>query len=249
MGFLATKIGYILVIFAVGVTGGFTALRMAGGAGSGSVRLSLGNAFAAGVFLGAGLLHMLPDSNDLLSQTYPHTDYPFAALLAGAAAIGVLLTDQIGKAIGKSDGSRSLILFIVLSIHSLIAGTSLGLEGGVLASLTIFFAIIAHKGAAGFALGTALSGDDATRARRTIVLFSITTPIGVGLGTLLSVMLQGRDAMLAEGLFDGLAAGTFLYIALVDIVGDAFGARQYSVPKFILLGAGFALMAAIAIWT
>ena len=51
-----------------------------------------------------------------------------------------------------------------------------------------------------------------------------------------------------EAVFDALAAGTFLYVATVDIVHDAFGKTADRWLKLSLAGGGFAVMAVLAIW-
>ena len=229
---------------------GFAPLRLGAGARTSS-GLALGNAFAGGVFLGAGLLHMLPDAQENFATVLPNANYPLPVLMMGAAILVILLTDQIGQHSSKRDGQgRSFLLFVVLALHSVIAGASLGLETAVVASVTIFIAIIAHKGAAGFALGTALESDGVKRPayHRMIILFAATTPFGVALGTYLSVALSSNAAIWFESVFDALAAGTFLYIALVDIFKETFRDAGGLVRKFALAAVGFGLMAAIAVW-
>ena len=72
---LTINVVFIVVIFLVGIGGGNAAKHLASSAASAS-RLALGNAFAGGVFLGAGLLHMLADANENFSELLPSIDYP-----------------------------------------------------------------------------------------------------------------------------------------------------------------------------
>ena len=44
------------------------------------------------------------------------------------------------------------------------------------------------------------------------------TPLGIGLGTVASGFFEGQAALLIEGSFNALAAGTFIYIAIMDII-------------------------------
>ena len=55
------KILTIILIITAGIVGGLFPTRKTLSK-SGGEKLSFGNAFAGGIFLGAGLLHMLPDS-------------------------------------------------------------------------------------------------------------------------------------------------------------------------------------------
>jgi len=254
---LILKIASLFIIFLTGILGGLSPLRRSLSE-KGRRNLMLGNAFAGGIFLGAGLLHMLPDAVDNFNTLKPHIDFPYPMLIAGLGFLLVLLIDQIGSnSTGDNNDPQDkgpvypLILFLVLSLHSIIAGTSLGLEGVAISALAIFLAIIAHKGAAGFALGVSLSKNEYSRTRhiRTIILFAAMTPLGVLLGTLFSTILSGNDAMAFEMIFDSLAAGTFLYIAIAEIMNEVFENHEDMLRKMTFTVAGFALMALIAVWT
>ncbi|MCF7833256.1 MAG: ZIP family metal transporter [Candidatus Marinimicrobia bacterium] len=256
MDMIWLKLISILIIFIVGLIGGILPLNKSLSE-KGKQRLTLGNAFAGGIFLGAGLIHMLPDAMDNFKTIAGKIDFPFPALIAG---IGFLLILVIEKAsAGKLDQSKAsgpkvvfpVILYLVLSIHSIIAGTSLGLEGAILSATAIFIAIIAHKGAASFALGVNLkiNGFERRRHMITIAFFVIMTPLGVVLGTIFSHLLADKTSILFEMIFDSLAAGTFLYIAIVEIMGEVFEQRNQTWAKLTLVGIGFALMGVIAIWT
>jgi len=251
MDFLTINTLFMVIIFAVGISGGTAAKYLANSTVSVS-GLALGNAFAGGVFLGAGLLHMLADANENFADLLPSLDYPVPALIAGGAILLILGVDQLGRQHFQGTAVQNgTLLLIVLSLHSLIAGLSLGLEREVSASMAIFFAIIAHKGAAGFSLGTALAGagvSDKLRRNR-LLIFASATPIGVALGTYMTATMEGRDAQMAEMIFDGLAAGTFLYIALMDICREAFADAYQRWAKLILAVLGFTVMAVVAIWT
>jgi zinc transporter 1/2/3 len=114
----------------------------------------------------------------------------------------------------------------------------------------IFLAIIAHKGAAAFALGVEFqrSGFDRARFMRLLLAFASMTPLGIVLGAGLEHLLQGNYGRLFEGIFDCLAAGTFLYIAIIEIIGKEFAAKTASGLKFVVLCVGLGLMAVIALW-
>ncbi len=251
MEFLTINVIFIIVIFFVGIGGG-TAAKYLASSNAAVPRLALGNAFAGGVFLGAGLLHMLADANENFAALLPTLDYPVPALIAGGAILLILGVDQLGRQHLQGQSTQgSTLLLIVLSLHSLIAGLSLGLERELTASLAIFFAIIAHKGAAGFSLGTALVGSGMSEPlrRNRLLIFATATPIGIGLGAYMTSTMAGRDAQMAEMVFDGLAAGTFLYIALMDICREAFADAYQRWGKLVLALQGFTVMAVVAIWT
>ena len=56
-------------------------------------KFQIGKAFSAGVILGVGFIHMLPEAQNKLNESLP--DYPFSGLLAGIAAMFSLLIEQI----------------------------------------------------------------------------------------------------------------------------------------------------------
>ena len=75
------------------------------------------------------------------------------------------------------------------------------------------------------------------------------TPLGIMLGSIFSTLLKGKAAYGVEAIFDGLAAGTFLYIAILDIMVEVFHKSEDRWVNFFLMALGFALMAIIAVWT
>lgn len=246
----------ILAIIFAGLFGGLIPSRI--GVSDRSLRfLGLGNALSAGIFLGAGLLHMLADALENLKAFSENLDYPYAILICGCGFLFVLLLDKVllrEEDVVDASAGRPIypfMLTLVLSIHSIIAGATLGLEKSLVSSIVIFIAIISHKGCAAFALGVSLREADFPRSRMVgvIALFSCMTPLGIILGSIFSTMLKGKAAYAVEAVFDGLAAGTFLYIAILDIMVEVFLHREDRWVKYFLMALGFAVMALIAIWT
>ena len=141
----------IVAIVLAGLIGGLIPSRI--GVSDRSLRfLGLGNALSAGIFLGAGLLHMLADAMENLEAYSGDLDYPYALLICGVGFLFVLLLDKVmlrDDDVGEASGGHSIypfVLTLVLSIHSIIAGATLGLEKSIVSSIVIFIAIISHKG-------------------------------------------------------------------------------------------------------
>jgi len=245
-----------LLILSFGVVGGLLPLRFGDSARSGRL-LNRGNGFSAGIFLGAGLIHMLGDAQNDFSEIAP--DYPYALLIAGAAFLAVLCLEMVilrgredvGAMAAESGGIYPFLLTIVLSVHSLIAGAAVGLETTSAATFALLVAILAHKGSAAFALGVSLKSAHFPRARfiSIVALFSCMTPLGVFAGTLFSRGLEGSAALRFEAVFDSMAAGTFVYVAVLDIIDEAFEDKVDLWVKFVLLTLGFGGMALLAVWT
>ena len=85
--------------------------------------------------------------------------------------------------------------------------------------------------------------------RKTIVFFSFMTTLGVLLGSYLGSVESGKTAIMFEAIFDTLAAGTFLYIATLEIIAELFEKNEKKSSKPLMILCGFSLMATIAIWT
>jgi zinc transporter 1/2/3 len=246
----------LVLIFATGVAGGFGALG-AQRSEQREVLFSLGSALAAGIFLGAGLIHLLPDGIEALASYFGELDFPLGYVIAVVGFLMVLYVELVYLAgrhgLEDADGPAvtAYALVVILSLHSVLAGAALGTENTLIGSLVIFLAIIAHKGAAAFALGVQFqrSGFDRARYIRLILLFASMTPLGILVGAGLDHMLEESHGRLFEGIFDCLAAGTFLYIAIIELIGKEFAAQKGMGSKlFLMLSMGLGLMAAIAVW-
>lgn len=277
---LAIKIIAGLSIFGIAIVGGMIPILVARQQASRRY-LSLGNAFAGGIFLGVGLVHLLPEADEALRVV---VDYPLAPLLA-AVGVGLLLlidrvilerrTSRLAQP-GERTRSRlfAYILLIVLSAHSIIAGMALGLQPEAAAALIVMFGILFHKGSAAFALIVTSYAAGNRKLWQTLGLFSVMTPLGIVLGTVTGEVLEGRAALIFEGSFNALAAGTFIYVAVMDVLDaemsreqdrfahwvrsslDERGEDDVPMPeldrdrwlKFALVMIGIATMAVISIW-
>lgn len=255
------KVIYVLAIYGIGFLGGWVALRLEKARSSDRL-FSLGSALAAGIFLGAGLLHMLPDSQDAFAAVWPGQDYPWPALGAAVGAVVILFLERVLLATSQGEeramqdavrqgGVYPLALMIALSLHSILAGVALGTEATGLGSVAIFIAIIAHKGSAAFSLAVGFQRGGFARGLilRVVAVFCLMTPLGVGLGLVFDSLLEASAGRGFEAVFDALAAGTFIYIASLDIIVEEFSRREGRWGKFVMLCLGLGLMALIAAWT
>ena len=261
---IGLKLTLCLAVLAAGALGGAIPLRERGELRAGRF-LSWGNALAAGVFLGAGLVHMLPDAARLWSGL--GWDYPMAYLLAASGFVLMLLFEHVlppesahemvhapsAERFGHSHGRSGVAAYAVLttlSIHSFLAGLALGAQPEVVGALVIFVAIMAHKSTAGFALGVSLVRNQmpVVRAWGFLALFSIATPLGILVGALLAESLVGPTRLAFEGTFLALAAGTFAYVATLDILRDEFVEPGGRFSKWLLVSVGTGLMGVFAVW-
>jgi len=214
-----------------------------------SVDYSTGEALACGIFLGAALLHMLPESSKSFHNLGLH--FPFAFLGAGSIFLLLLWLEHLGTHI--SDHSKSSnpqyawLSAAVLSIHSIFAGAALGSAPVLSTALIIMLAIVAHKWAASFALAVKLAQSGKTLKKNLIVfgIFSIAFPLGVAMGSISGVGFEGSDFL--EPTFNAFAAGTFLYLGtLHGLTRATLIDRCCNRKDFNYVILGFILMAIVA---
>jgi zinc transporter 1/2/3 len=271
---VAVKLALLVAILVVGAAGAVLPL-MRRGAASNDRLLGWGNAFAAGVFLAAGLVHMIPEADRTWAALGQRAPIAFAlAALAFALMLlveHVLLPEQAHEEVhappgerfarlarrdlngGAGDGHEAMSAYAVLtalSIHSLLAGLALGAEPELSQALVISLAIIAHKSAAGFALGVSLARSALpVRASWILVaLFASATPIGGVIGAIVGASVRGDLGAAIEAVFLSIAGGTFVYVATFDILRDEFPAPGGRLAKWCVLTSGILSMSALTLW-
>lgn len=255
MSLFAIKLVAIAIILATAIAGSLAAYRTRRSRHAERL-FALGSLFGAGVFLGAGLIHMLPDSVDLFAGLYPDLDYPVPYGVAALGLVAVLAVDRAGHHLNTrirmqdAGAASAMILLLVLSFHSILAGAAIGTEDSSANSIVLLLAVVAHKGSAAFALTTGLLRSPPGRGSiwPLLLLFAAMTPLGILLGSVLQEVLAGPEARLAEGLFDAVAAATFVYVATLEIIGPEFRSAERNGTKLLALTGGLAIMALVALW-
>ena len=236
---LAIKIIAGLSILGIAIVGGMIPILVAKQQASRRY-LSLGNALAGGIFLGVGFVHLLPEADEALRNV---VDYPLAPLLAALGVGLLLLIDRVvlegrNSMLGQEEEPTrppfyAFVLLIVLSVHSIIAGMALGLQPEAAAALVVMFGILFHKGSAAFALIVTAHSAGNKALWQTLALFSVMTPIGIVLGTVAGEVLEGRAALLFEGSFNAIAAGTFVYVAVMDVLDSEMSRERDRVAHYV----------------
>uniref|UniRef100_A0A6U5JCY3 Uncharacterized protein n=1 Tax=Corethron hystrix TaxID=216773 RepID=A0A6U5JCY3_9STRA len=150
---------------------------------------------------------------------------------------------------GTDSGVLALVIFLSLSSHSVMEGVAIGSQND--AALDIFLAVVAHKMLAAFALGLELMSQGLSTRRfvGSIFLFSIMSPIGIFLGWL-SMGGAGSEETLASGIFTALSGGTFLFVAVMEIIPKELQElRSHNqILKLFVLCASFVAFSLLAIW-
>lgn len=209
-------------------------------------RLHAALALSTGVFLGAVFLHVLPELSEAAAGGLaPHALWAF--VLVGVLAVYFAETlflhahhdrehpDQHHRAVGWA-------ALFGLSVHSLTAGIGLAFASRTpeLAA-PLIAATIGHKGFEAFSLTSVFQL--AKLSRRAILLlaalFALMTPLGYAAGDLLAGTLSGAGVAIAVA----LAAGSFLYVSLCELLPEVFHHREDGAWKVALLLAGIGVMA------
>lgn len=270
MTLLAAKLLLAAAVLAAGWFGGAVVLGRSERGRDGRL-LSWGNAFAAGVFLGTGLIHTLGEASGLWRELGWH--YPMAFVLAAGSFCLILLFEHVllsdeahamihahtGVAL-EDDGhghhahapseASPAALVVALSAHSVLAGLALGAQRMMASTLIIAVAILAHKATASLALGITMAQrrTERSRARRYLLFFAVMTPIGILAGMAGSGLLRENVGLYFDATVSALAAGTFIYIASIDMLQDEFLRPGSRWAKWVSAVAGLTVTAVLAIW-
>ncbi|XP_061462844.1 zinc transporter ZIP1 [Rhineura floridana] len=142
---------------------------------------------------------------------------------------------------------RSVVLLLALSLHSVFEGLAVGLQEDGVQALEICLALLIHKGAIAFSLSLKLlQGHLRPRVvAACLVLFAIMSPLGIGLGVVLTETPTATLHRLSRSVLEGLATGTFVYITFLEILPHELNSSEQRILKVIILLAGFALVTSI----
>lgn len=211
--------------------------------------LPIGETLATGVFLGAALLHMLPESNAQFTSMGYH--YPFAYIITGLVFLFFLWFEHLGKELyhhqSHEHPSFAILAWAMLSVHSLVLGAALGFSHTHSLMFMLFLAIITHKWAESFAISVQLNKSTLSRKHSLMLFltFAFMTPLGIFIG-----WYSDQDIS-THSLFDPIliatSAGTFLYLGTLHglercvLVEKCCNLRDFS---FVIIG--FILMASVA---
>lgn len=210
---------------------------------------AIGETLATGVFLGAALLHMLPESNRMFLQHGYH--YPFAYIISGIVFLVFLWFEHLGKELyhhhDKTHPAFALVAWFMLSFHSLVVAAALGFSQDYTLVILLFLAIITHKWAESFAIAVQLNKSRLSPKVSALffLLFALMSPLGIILGWFIGHGVETKS--LLDPILVATSAGTFLYLGTLHglekcvMVEHCCNLRYFS---FVIVG--FLLMAAVA---
>nr|GMD31462.1 zinc transporter 5-like [Ipomoea batatas] len=216
-------------------------------------------AFAAGVILSTGFIHVLPDAFESLTspclKENPWGKFPFSGFVAMVAAIATLISEY-SKFVLSVEGMQVLELGII--VHSVIIGIAVGASESPQTIRPLVAALTFHQFFEGMGLGGCIAqAKFKTRAVAIMAFFfSLTTPIGIAIGLGITNVYDENSptALIVEGILNSASAGILIYMALVDLLAADFmnprmqnnGKLQLGANVSLLLGAG--CMSLLAKW-
>ena len=213
------------------------------------VDFPVGETLATGVFLGAALLHMLPEANVMFRHM--GYNYPFAYIITGIIFLLFLWFEHLGKELyhhhDRTHPAFAIVAWLMLSVHSLVLGAALGFSHEYALVIMLFLAIITHKWAESFAIAVQLN-KSSLRTSSSIaffIIFALMTPLGIFIGFYFGQGVQTHS--LFDPILIAISAGTFLYLGTLHglercvMVERCCNLRDFS---FVIIG--FLLMASVA---
>ena len=145
---------------------------------------------------------------------------------------------------------RSIILFIALSLHTIFEGLAIGLQTKQADVWQLFIAICIHKGVVTLSLGLQISRHQKKFSKLVmyIVIFCLICPVGILIGTI--VVQAGSDSfvtLVANGLLQGLATGTFFYVTFFEVLNREIG-ENHCLLRVLFALVGFSVIALLSLF-
>lgn len=174
-------------------------------------------AVGAGLLLGMGFLHMVPEAAEML----PHT---FGIWFLVGFLILLILERFVMVHACEEHGcdyhTIGLAAFAGLAVHGVIEG--LALASSLLVSEIgplVLVGILSHKAPAGFALTSILRLSGKSNAK--IIAFVLGVALSGPAGMVLAYVILHKEALHnSAGVLLAISAGTFLYIAACDLLPE-----------------------------
>uniref|UniRef100_A0A8B9LCC6 Zinc transporter ZIP1 n=1 Tax=Astyanax mexicanus TaxID=7994 RepID=A0A8B9LCC6_ASTMX len=136
---------------------------------------------------------------------------------------------------------RIFVLVFSLSLCSVFEGLAVGLQEASGQGLNLSLSLLFRKGLIALSLVIKLTQDQLRRVAVTtcLLLFSATCPLGAVLGISLRQTHTTPQYQLARSTLQGLAAGSFLYITVMEVLTYALSSSGQRISKVTLLLTGF----------
>ncbi|KAI6242831.1 Zinc transporter ZIP3 [Aphelenchoides fujianensis] len=121
---------------------------------------------------------------------------------------------------------QSIVLLFALSTHSIFEGVALGAQTDDSAFLKFLISIMLHEVLCSFAFGVnlATSGVSHLHGVVYILILSLTLPFGMGIMAVVNLVRRSKSSSsFLKFVFEGVAAGTFIYVACLEMLPEQLG--------------------------
>lgn len=146
---------------------------------------------------------------------------------------------------------RELLIVIALTVHEVFEGLAIGLEVHLASVWYLFTAVAIHKSVIAFCIGVEMVSAK-TKLSLAIVyalIFSVASPIGIGIGLLLDSGTASVDVMeILSVVLQGMATGTLLYVVFFEVLKREPGRNNGGLPQMVAILVGFTVMAGLQTW-
>lgn len=216
-------------------------------------------ALSAGIFVGLLFLLLLPEAIEACGEGGIEAHNAFYAIAAGfllIMTVEVYIKHRHMSSCSCECGSdphshrmTSISSFIGLSIHAACDGLALAatfLAGGEIAAITTI-GMCVHKFVVLFSLSSMLLVSEVPKRKSILYLlgFGLITPVA---GMVFFGLLSGlSDVDGLTGIPLAFAAGTFMYVALCDILPEAFHRKRQDLRSYVLVIVGVLIVLAITL--
>lgn len=135
---------------------------------------------------------------------------------------------------------RGLLIVMALSVHELFEGLAVGLEQTTATVWYMFGSVSAHKVVIAFCIGVELMVHKTKSWLVVLYIFvyAIVSPLGIGIGILLSNADDSDAISVASVILQGLASGTLLYVIFFEILSK----HKDGIIQYLAVVLGFGLM-------
>jgi len=216
-----------------------------------AIDFPIGETLATGVFLGAGLVHLLPESAiEFANLGYR---YPWGYLITGGVFLLFLWFEHLGRELYQHKKGNypafALLAWLMLSVHSLVLAMALGFSEEYSVAIMLYLAIITHKWAESFAIAMQLSKCSLTHTQSVglYLIFALMSPLGIYLGWYLGHGVHTQTVL--DPILIAISAGTFLYLGtLHGLEQCVMVERCCNLRYFSFVIVGFLLMGSVAVY-
>ena len=162
-----------------------------------------------------------------------------------------------GIRVAASQSVTSTFIFVIaLSVHSFMEGLGMASKNQKEELAAFLISLFAHKWIEAFALGASVMQAEFSKWMTFFVLlaYSVLTPLGIVLGILLDAFFKTYYAdskvEVLEGVFNGAAVGSFMFVACVEMIPPQFGhgmpINRHAYGRFLTVLFGYGVMAVVS---